>query len=1048
MILTTYAIKFRVTVFAMVLMLCIAGPLTYFTMPREGSPDVTIPMVFVTAAYEGVAPSEIENLVTIPLEKRFNGLENIKKMTSTSAEGVSLLVIEFTPRQNIDTAVQKVKDKVDLAKRDLPDDLDQPVVQGFNFSTDVPVFTFAVSGDADLERLKHAAEDLQDLIETVPGVLEARLFGIREREVRVEVDLQRLMAYKLAAGDMIAAIRGENSTTSGGNIEIKGDKFQVRVPGEFADVRQLSEVIVALREGKPVRLTDVATIRDDYKDLTSISRVNGEPCVSVAVHKRTGENASGLINEIKRLLNRDPLPGALKLTYVNDQSEVIRLMIEDLENNIASGFLMVVIILLLFLGARNSLLVGVAIPLSLMLGFIILQLMGLTLNMLVLFSLVLTVGMLVDNAIVLVENIYRRHCEGESRLDAALKGAAEVAWPVTTSTLTTLAAFWPMIYWPGIMGQFMSFLPKTVIVVLSASLFVALVINPAVCSVFVSRSKRDPRPDQPGRWAKFMDAYERLLRGALNHRGLALAIGSAFLLFSLMVFARFSKGVELFPDVEPRQATISVSYPEGTDIQTTDATLKTIEKELSRYKDIRYYLASAGSSGGWALSAASGTHLGSIQMEFVPFSERSGRTSELVDRLRASMGAFPGAEVKVQAEDMGPPTGDAISIEVSGDDFSQLAELSETIKQTLMTIPGLVDVQDNLEDARPELQFRVDRQRAVLLGLDTAVIGKFLRTAVNGEEAGKFRAGEDEFDITVRLREDQRKSVDLLKQMSITTPSGVSVPLASLGTFVYAGGRGQIMRQDQKRVITITGSNQGRGVDKILEDVKARVAAVSLPKGYKVNYAGDTQEMNDAMAFLGKAFLVALALIALILVMEFNSVMQPFIIMVSVILSMAGVTWGLLICGMRFGVIMTGIGVVSLAGIVVNNGIVLIDCINQRKAAGMSSHDAIVMAGRTRLRPVLLTAITTIAGLIPMAAGWSLEIHTWPPRIVAGAETSAWWAPMAVAVLFGLSVATLLTLIQAPIMYSLVDSASEALKRRIKTAGPDGQGPSDQDSKS
>jgi multidrug efflux pump subunit AcrB len=639
--------------------------------------------------------------------------------------------------------------------------------------------------------------------------------------------------------------------------------------------------------------------------------------------------------------------------------------------------------------------------------------------------------MLVDNAIVIVENIFRRHCEGESRLDAALNGAAEVAWPVTTSTLTTLAAFWPMIYWPDIMGQFMSFLPKTVIVILTASLFVALVINPAICSVFVSRPKQRPLSGRPDRWTRFVDLYERLLRGALNHRGLTTAIGAFFLMFSLMVFARFSKGVELFPEVEPRQTIISVSYPEGTDIQTTDATLRAIEKELSRYKDIRFYLANAGSSGDWALSAAAGTHLGSIQIEFVPFGERSGHTTEIVERLRENIGLFPGAEVKVQSEKMGPPTGAAISIEVSGDEFSQLAELSETIMGALKTVPGLVDVQDNMEEARPELQFRVDRERAVLLGLDTKAIGSFLRMSVNGEEAGKFRAGEDEYDITVRLREDQRKSVDLLKQMSITTPAGTSVPLASLGVFVYEGGRGQIMRKDQKRVITITGNSQGRGVDKILTDVRARVAAVSMPKGYRVDYAGDTKEMNDAMAFLSKAFLIALALIALILVMEFNSVLQPFIIMVSVLLSMVGVTWGLLVCGMRFGVIMTGIGVVSLAGVVVNNGIVLIDCINQRKASGLSSREAIVMGGRTRLRPVMLTAITTMAGLIPMAAGWSLEVHTWPPRFVAGAETSAWWAPMAVAVLFGLAVATVLTLVQAPIMYSLADSAYDAMKRRF-----------------
>ncbi len=1047
MIVTRYAVKLRVSVFAMLFILLIAGPAVYLTMPREGAPDVTIPMVFVTASYEGTAPSEIENLITIPLEKQFKGLENLKKMTSSSAEGVCAVTIEFLPRQNIDDAVQKVKDKVDLAKRDLPKDLDAPVIQGFNFSTDIPVFTFAISGDKDLERIKRLAEDYQDLIETIPGVLEARLFGVREREIQVNADLRRLAGYRIGLAELMAAVAAENATVSAGNLEIRGDKFQVRVPGEFTDVHRMPELVVAVRDGKSVRLGDLATVADGYKDLVSVSRVNGEPCVSVAVHKRSGENAVRVIREVKAVLNRNAPPPGIGITYVNDQSEMIRLMIEDLENNIISGFVLVVAILLLFLGVRNSVLVGLAIPFSLMLGFVALSLLGVTLNMLVLFALILTVGMLVDNAVVMVENIYRHFCGGKDRLQSALDGAAEVAWPVTTSTLTTLAAFWPLLYWPDIMGQFMSFLPKTTIIVLTMSLVVALLVNPAICSVFVQRAGAGRGAEKPhATWSRFMDGYERVLRGALAHRGWVTAIGFCFLVFSVLLYQRLDRGLELFPDVEPRQAMISVRYPEGTDIRTTDEALQVIERKLAGYPDIKFYLANVGSAGEWALSAASGTHLGSIQMEFVKFGERRESSRALVDRLRGEIGFFPGAEIKVDREEMGPPTGAAVSIEVAGDDFGELAKLSDAIQRAIKDVPGLVDVQDDMEDARPELRFHVDRDRAALLGLDTRTVGNVLRTAINGESSNKFRAGEDEFDITVRLREDQRRSVDLLKEVTVATRSGALVPLASLGTFSYEGGRGQIRRKDQKRVITITGADNGRGVDRILGDVKPRIAKLRLSKGYTVTYSGDTKEMNEATAFLKKAFLVALALIALILIMEFNSVLQPFIIMFSVILSLVGVLWGLILCGMRFGVIMTGIGVVSLAGVVVNNGIVLIDCINQRKRDAGNVDEAIVEAGRTRLRPVLLTALTTVAGLIPMAVGWSFEIHAWPPRLVAGAETSAWWAPMAVAVIFGLTFATVLTLVQVPVMYSLMESLAAALRRRYSVAevraepGPEASG--------
>lgn len=1036
MLIVNQAIKFRVTVFALTAILSIAGPIIYFSIPREGAPDVTIPYVFVTASYEGVAPAEIENLVTIPLEKRFKDLENVKEINATSAEGMTFISIEFTPRQNTDTAVQQVKDKIDLAKPDLPRDLDQPTVQGLNLSTDIPVLNFTVSGVPDLERLKHVAEDLQDLVETVPGVLQARLLGTREREIRVEIDLVRLNAHGLTVDDVFAALRNENTTISAGNLETVRGKIQVRVPGEFTKVVDLNRIVVKADKGAPVYLDDIAMIADTYKDLTSISRVNGKPCVTIAIHKRAGENTDGLIKRIKKLLAGQSLPAGMQLTIVDDQSEWIRMMIEDLENNIFSGFALVLVILFLFMGWRNSLLVSIAIPLSMMLGFVILAALGLTLNMIVLFSLVLVVGMLVDNAIVIVENIYRHYTEGETRMEAAQRGASEVAWPVITSTLTTLAAFWPMLYWPGIMGQFMSFLPETVIIVLSASLFVAMIINPAICSVMVSRAKLLDIERGAGRWQRFMGLYEKVLRGAMAHRGLVLAIGILFMVFTTAAFVHYNRGVELFPDVQPRRAFIEVRYLEGTEIATTDATLLAIEAKLPGYHDIKFYRSTAGSGAGQHLSmSAPAPHVGSIQIEFLPFGERQGDTTELVKQIRRDIGTWPGAEVKVEREAMGPPTGAPVSIEIAGDDFDVLATLADNVKALIRDVPGLVDLQDNLEDARPELQLRVDRERAALLGLDTATIGRFMRTAVNGEPVSKFRAGEDEYDITVRLPAEQRRSSDLLLQATISNKDGFRIPLASVATMTYEGGRGQIMRKNLRRVITVTGNRQDRGVDKILGDVKKRLAGMELPKGYAISYSGDTKDMDEASAFLGKAFCVALALITMILIMEFNSVVLPTIIMISVILSMAGVLWGLLTTGMRFGVIMTGIGVISLAGIVVNNGIVLIDCIRQRILQGAPVAEAIIIGGRLRLRPVLLTAICTVIGLFPMAVGWSLDIHTWPPHFTMSSETGDWWAPMAVAVIYGLSLATLLTLIQAPVMFSLFDSMIAWCKRITRIDG-------------
>jgi len=1032
MILSNYAIKFRVAVFVSVVVLVIAGIVSYLGLPREGMPDITIPHVFVTAVYEGTGPAEIEKLIAIPLEKQLNSIEGIKHIKSVSAENVCSVDIEFMAGENIDLAKQRVKDKVDLARPDLPDDLDEPVVQAFNVSSDVPIFIFALSGETDLSRLKNLAEQLQDDIELLSGVRSAEISGVREREIRVEIDLQRLIAYGIPLPVVISRIQQENSTVSAGNLEMAGDKYQVRIPGEFKLVTEIQKILLTEISGKPVYLSDIAKVLDTFKDRTTLSRLNGESSVSVNVKKRSGENSVALIELVKKQIEAFPLPHAIHITNVYDEADYVDMMIKELENNIASGFILVVVVLFIFLGWRNSLFVAVAIPLSMLTAFTAMNAMSFSLNMMVLFSLVLAVGMLVDNAIVIVENIYRNRTLGVTRIEAARKGASEVAWPVITSTVTTCAAFSPLLFWPDIMGQFMGFMPKTLIVVLSASLFVAIVINPAICSALIGGDKNHAAGKNGSERHLFLKAYRRLLSGALNHRTAVTALTLLFFALTVLLYARFGKGVELFPETEPRNATIKVKFPQGTSLERTDSVLRDIEAKVANHEDIKFHLTTVGAIGGFSLSmGGGGTHVGNIHTEFVDYQDRTTNTLELVDAMRKEIGLIAGAEITVEREEEGPPTGAPVSIEISGRDFDVLSDVAGQIRRSVETVPGLVDLEDDLEEALPELQFRVDRHRAALLGLDTDTIGLFLRTAIYGLEVSKFRSDEDEYDITLRLPELQRNTMTLLDQISIPVSGGTSVPLSSLGEVVYTGGRGAISRTDRKRVITVSGNNQGRGVDEIIADIRPRLAKMALPPGYEVKYTGDTQEMRESGEFLAKAFAVAVGLILVILVIQFNSAILPAIIIASVLLSIIGVMWGLLICRMRFGVIMTGVGVISLAGIVVNNAIVLVDCVRQRIAEGMPTREALIEAGQLRVRPVLLTAVTTILGLIPMAVGYSLEIHAWPPRFITGSETSQWWAPMAVAVIFGLSVATVLTLLLVPVMYSIADSLVNRAKRVI-----------------
>jgi multidrug efflux pump len=1033
MILNHLALRRQVTVLALLVFIVIAGLYCYVTLPRESFPDITIPYVFVTTTYEGVAPQDMEQLITIPIERKLKGIADVEEIRSTSAEGISTVAIKFLPKVDIDDAVQKVRDKVDQAKADLPPDLpDDPVIQEVNFS-DLPVIRVVLSGPFSLRRLQNFAEDFEDRIESIPGVLDARVTGGLEREIHVEFDLDRVGAYNVPFSSLVSAVTKSNVNMPGGSMDIGEGRYLVRVPEDFKHPSEIFSIVAFVRDGKPVYLRDVAFIRDSFKDPLTRSRINSEKSVTLAVQKRSGENVVRITDEVKRVVNemRPLVPPALKIDLTSDMSDDVRLMVSDLENNILSGLILVLAVIFTFIGGQSAVFVALAIPYSMFLTFTLLTGFSVTLNMVVLFSLILALGMLVDNGIVIVENIYRHMQQGETREEAARIGTDQVAWPVITSTLTTLGAFFPLLFWPGIMGEFMGYLPETLIMALSSSLFVALVINPVLSSRYQRAKPLVTDAGRPPRETLIKRLYLHLLNWALNHRLIVVLISFVLLIGAVAAYGLFGKGVEFFPETEPRRAYVHIKTPEGTNLDASDRIVAQVEKIVSEYKDIRYIISNIGSVGGDPFSqGGTGTHINRVALDFKDLHDRSRPSSGVVEEMRKRvLASIRGAEVQVEKEKHGPPTGPPVNLEISGDDILVLGDLAYRIQSKIKDIPGLVDLKDNFVKGKPEIRVRVDKEKAALLGLDTYTIAYTVKAAINGVKVGVFREGKDEYDILARLPERDRHSVENLKRITVSGPRGEPIPLTSVAEVSLASGLGAIMRLDQKRVVTISGDVSGRLANEIIQDIKTRLASdFEWPRGYSYRFTGEQREQEKAKAFLSKAFVAALFIIFIILITQFNSFLTPIIILTSVLLSLIGVFAGLLVMGMAFGIIMTGIGVISLAGVVVNNAIVLIDYYNQLMARGLASREALIEAGLVRFRPVMLTAITTILGLLPMATGVSFDFLKLAWDI--GGESSQWWGPMAVAVIFGLGVATLLTLVVVPVLCSLANSLETRRKAR------------------
>jgi len=1022
MILNRMALKRQVTVLALLVIIVVAGLYSYATLPRESFPDITIPYVFVTTTYEGVAPADMEELITIPIERKLKGIDDVEEIRSTSAEGLSTVAIKFLPKIDLDDALQKVRDKVDQAESDLPADLqDDPVIKEVNFS-DMPVIRVVLSGPFSLRRLQNLAEDIQDRLESISGVLEARLTGGLEREIHVEFDLDRVRAYNVPFSSIVGSLTNSNVNMPGGSMDIGEGKYLVRVPEDFQHPSEIFSIVAFVRDGKPVYLRDLAIITDAYKDPLTRSRINREKSVTIGVLKRSGENIVRVTDEVKRVVNemRPELPQTLRIDLTADQSNDVRLMVSDLENNIISGLILVLAVIFFFIGGQSAIFVALAIPYSMFITFSLLTGFNVTLNMVVLFSLILALGMLVDNGIVIVENIYRHMQQGEPRQEAAAMGTDQVAWPVITSTLTTLGAFSPMLFWPGIMGEFMGYLPMTLIMALSASLFVALVINPVLSARYQKIKTKNPSRKRASREPLTKQFYLVLLKWSLRHRWLVIASAVVLLIAATLAFVFFGKGTEFFPDTEPRRAYVNIKMPEGTNLDTSDQLVARIENIVSEYEDIRYVISNIGAIGGDPFSqGGTGTHISRVVLDFKDFHDRARPSSEIIKEVRQKiLKTIHGAEVQVEKEEEGPPTGPPINIEIFGEDILMLGELAARARKIIKDIPGLVDLKDNFVKGKPEIRVRVDKEKSALMGLDTYTIAYTVKSAINGVKAGVYREGKDEYDIIARLPERDRQSIKSLKRITVSGPQGEPIPLTSLAEVKLGSGIGAIMRLDQKRVVTISGDVSGRLANDVIKDIDARLSQqIDWPKGYSFQFTGEQEEQAKARAFLSKAFFACIALILLILLTQFNSLVTPLIILASVVFSLIGVFLGLLITGTAFGIIMTGIGVISLAGVVVNNAIVLIDYINQQLAKGLSSTEALLRAGAVRFRPVMLTAITTILGLLPMATGISFDFGKMAFDI--GGESSQWWGPMAVAVIFGLGFATLLTLILVPVLCSL-----------------------------
>ncbi|MEN8152651.1 MAG: efflux RND transporter permease subunit [Acidobacteriota bacterium] len=1123
--LTTFAINNRNTVFLLTLILIVFGLISYNTMPLETFPEVVIPNIFVKTIYPGNPPVDIENLISRQLEKEINTVNGIKKLTSTSTQDNSDIFIEFNSNVNLSDALQDVKDAVDRTKSELPSDLEiDPFVMDFDIN-EFPIININISGDYSIEELKGYAEFLEEEIETFTEISKVEIKGLNNREIQINIDRHKLDLMKLNFQNIEDALVYENISISGGELKINNTTRAVRTIGEFKDISEIENIIVKHEGGNIVYLKDVADVIDGFEDPLTYARLNKQTVVSLQVIKKSGENLINASEKIFNLLSDskadNTLPPDLKITITNDQSDMVKSMVSNLENNIAMAIFFVILVLYFFLGTRNALFVGIAIPMSMTISFVILSLMGSTINMMVLFGLVLALGMLVDNAIVVVENTYRFADKGYPIFEAAKRGVGEIAIPIIASTATTLAAFFPLVFWGGIMGEFMKHLPITLIIVLTSSLFVALVIIPVFSIRYFRQDKGSTNPEKKktiktslillilgllfyvikvntigtimliimiliifnylflfklSEWfrLKFLtsleDFYLKALRYSLDGKRPGKIIAGTFLLLVLTMIFFTIRGpkVEFFPVNEPSFINITAELPIGSDINATNEVMQRIEDKVFKIIEpekniVKSVLTTIGKGvvGENEFPIGNTPNKGMITVSFVDYELRSGiLTSEIMKELsKKIIGKIPGILISIEKNRMGPPTGKPVNIEIDGKDYEKLISITEDIQKYIENekIEGIENLKMDLDVGNPELIISIDRERARRFGLSTAQIASTIRTSLFGKEVSELKVGEDEYPIILKFKEKYRKDIPSILDQRITfrsqsTGKIMQVPISAVTSFSFSTTYGAVKRKDLKRVITLHSNIlEGFNANIINQRLKKLLANYDIPEGFSYKFTGEQEEQKETMEFLSRAMMIALSLIMIILVTQFNSFAKPFIIIASVFFSTIGVFGGLATFKMDFIIIMTGIGIISLGGVVVNNAIVLIDYIDYLKTRkkndlNLTEEDdlpigsiieSIIEGGKTRLRPVLLTAITTILGLVPMAIGLNINIRNFlsrlDPQIYFGGDNALFWGPMAWTVIFGLSFATFLTLILVPVLYLTGNRIKIFVKAKYKS---------------
>lgn len=1124
--LTNLALSNKNTVYLLVIFLVVFGFYSYRSLPKELFPDIVIPTVMVQTVYPGNTPIDIENLVTRPIEKEIEVIRGVKEINSTSSQDVSAIFVEFNTNVDIKNALQDVKDAVDKAKSELPDDLPQdPFVADIDFS-EFPIIYINLSGDYSINELKRYAEFLEDEIERIAEISKVDILGLNEREIKINVDQFKMESVEVSFTDIENAVGFENISMSAGEIKAGGTRRSLRIIGEFENMAQIRDIIVKNEKGNIVYLKDIATVEDGFEEPKAFARLNDEPVVSLHVIKKGGENLLAATDQIFTVLenarNDGSIPRNLKITITNDQSDIIRKQLSNLENSIIMGVILVILVLYFFLGTRNSLFVGFAIPLSMLIAFMVFNLANYRVNMILLFSLILALGMLVDNAIVVVENIFRYTERGYSRIEAARLAVGEIAGPIISSTATTLAAFFPLVFWQSLIGEFMKILPITLIITLTSSLFVALVIIPVFTSAFMKSGDQLPKPNKK---RSLLIAAGMILLAALfyilgiNTPGTLLAIFAliglanvAFLhtigkkfqenflpwlesyyrktlqvilvksnpffvvlgTFLLLIFTLFLMSVRapkvvFFPDMDPQYINILATLPIETDLEKTNAFMLELEQDVNEIIEpsrhiVKSVLATVGNGAKGEnefLDLSETPHRGMVTVTFIDFELREDiNTWDIMKEFEEKLiDRYPGVSVSVEKQNAGPPVGREINLEVSGRDFERLILLSEEIQNYIdrAEIPGIEGLNTDLELGKPEAIIHIDRDMARRYGLSTGQIAGTIRTALFGKEVSDFKVGEDEYPIQLRLNEESRHNITELLNQRVTfrdQTSGkiVQVPISAVADVSFGTTYGSVKRKDLNRMVTIYSNVlKGYNATEINDQLKKLLAGYDMPAGYTYRFTGEQEEQAESMAFLGKAMLIAIALILIILVSQFNSVVKPLIILIAVILSTIGVFGGIATFRMDFVVIMTGVGLISLAGIVVNNAIVLIDYTDllkkrKRQELGLEenallpndiSKECIIQAGSTRLRPVMLTAITTILGLIPLAIGLNIDFISLfehlDPKIYFGGDNVAFWGPLSWTVIFGLTFSTFLTLLVVPAMYQILYLG----KRRLSRLGPD-----------